>query len=167
MTLILLSFILIIESCEKNTNEPDYNKITFEGITTTDIYGAYTGFYDSTDWRQDDTWQSIEKELFDDYNIYEYNCSIDSNNQIVGYPNPIVDFMFILHFVKDSSTRVDFRVVNQNFDKLVSVDSIYNNQIAMRFQDILSENDSIIRIYYRFMKENNCGFVGHGDIKIK
>lgn len=167
MTVILLSFILIIGSCKKNVSKPDSTKIIFEGITTTDIFGQYTGFYDSTDWRQDDSWQSKEKELFTDYESYNYYCSINSNIQIVGYPNPVVHYMFMLYLVKDSSTRVDFRIVNQNFEILASYDSIYSQQIAMTFKDIITEHDSIIRIYYRLVKVDNCGFIGHGDILIK
>lgn len=165
--LILISFILLIESCDKNSSEPDSNKIIFEGITTTDIFGSYTGFYDYTDWQQNDFWQSKEKQLFTDYELYDTNCPTDTINQIVGYPNPIVDFRFKLHFVKDSTTRVDFRIVNQNFEKLISLDSVYSHQITLTFKDIVTENDSIYRVYYRFITDNNCEFVGHGDIQIK
>jgi hypothetical protein len=73
----------------------------------------------------------------------------------------------MLYLVKDSSTRVDFRIINQNFEILASYDSIYSQQIAMTFKDIITEHDSIIRIYYRLVKVDNCGFIGHGDILIK
>jgi hypothetical protein len=163
-SLILLSF--IIGSCDKNTGEPD-SQIIFKGITTTDIFGAFTGSYDSTDWRLDDIWQSKEKKLFADYDLYNYNYSSDSIIQIVGYPNPIVDFIFLLHLEKDSATRIDFRIVNQKFEKLISCDSLYGQEIAMTFKDIITENDRIVRIYYRFIKYDNSGFIGHGDILLK
>ncbi|RLD41306.1 MAG: hypothetical protein DRI89_10035 [Bacteroidetes bacterium] len=166
-TLVLISILIAIESCNKHSNEPDSSIIEFKGITTTDIYGQFTGIYDSTDWQQNDNWQIFEKQLFSDFDMYNYGCPIDSNNLIVGYPNPIVDFMFKLHLEKDSTTRVDFRIVNQNFETLISVDSLYKNQIALTFKDIVSENDSIFRVYYRFVTVNNCGFIGHGDIQLK
>lgn len=143
------------------------NEIIYKGITTTDISGAYTGFFDSTDWQLNDSWQIKEKQLFADYNLYKYDCPADSNYLIVGYPNPTVDFEFKLHFEKDSTVRVDFRVVNQNFEKLISLDSLYKNNIAFTFRDIVGENDSILRIYYRFVTGSNCGFIGHGDIQIE
>jgi len=115
----------------------------------------------------DDSWQSAEKELFTDYELYDYSCPADSNIQIVGYPNPIVGFMFKLHFVRDSTTRVDFLIVNQNFEEIISLDSVHNQEIAMTFEDVITENDSIFRVYYRFVKENNCCYIGHGDIQIK
>ncbi len=166
-TLVLLSLILIIGACNKNPSEADPNNIDFEGITSRDIFGQSTGFYDSTDWRLDDIWQGKEIELFADYELYNYNSPINLTNQIVGYPNPIVDSMFLLHIEKDSSTRIDFRIVNQNFEKLISIDSLYVQQIAMTFKDILTENDNMLRIYYRFVQSDNSGFIGHGDILIK
>jgi len=164
---ILLFFILTTNCSDKNSSEPIMNKIKFEGITTTDIFGAYTGFYDSFDWRLDDSWQSSEKELFPDYELYNYSCPSDSNNQIVGYPNPILDYMFKLHFDRDSTTRVDFIVVNQNFEEILSLGSVYKQEIAMTFKDVVTEKDSIFRVYYRFVTENNCCYTGHGDIQIK
>ncbi len=126
-TLVLISILIAIESCNKHSNEPDSSIIEFKGITTTDIYGQFTGIYDSTDWQQNDNWQIFEKQLFSDFDMYNYGCPIDSNNLIVGYPNPIVDFMFKLHLEKDSTTRVDFMIVNQKFETLISVVSLYKN----------------------------------------
>ena len=167
ITLVLLSLILIFGACDKNPSEADSNNVNFEGITTRDIFGQCTGFYDSTDWRLDDLWQSKEKELFADFDLYNYNYSFDPITQIVGYPNPIVDLMFLLHLEKDSATRIDFRIVNQKFEKMISYDSLYGQEIAMTFKDVITENDSILRIYYRFLKKDNSGFIGHGDILIK
>ena len=164
---ILLLFVLTTNCSDKNSTEPSKNKIKFDGITSRDTEANPTGLYDSTDWRLDDSWQSIEKELFSDYELHDYSCAADPNIRIIGYPNPSVGYIFRLEFPKDSTTRVDFRLVNQNFEKIFSRDSIYSNGIALTFRHLVTENDSMFRMYYRFVTENNCCYIGHGDILVK
>lgn len=163
---ILISTLICFESCKKDTENNENKTIIFDGITTTDNTGFLTGFYDSTDWSKDDNWVDIEKELFTDFNKFNYECLMDSLVEIIAYPNPFDD-MVIIHIDGDSTTRIDYRIVNKEFGIIVSQDSIYNTQIAFTFKDTDTQPDEIFRVYYRIVVENDCAFIGHGDIQIK
>jgi hypothetical protein len=158
-----LIFLLIVTqlSCEKeNNNEP---QIKFEGITERDIYGYPYGNIDSTDWQIGENWQDLEKQLFQDFNSYNYKDSNDANFEIIAYPNPF-EVSIYLRLTKKNTTRFDFRVVTQEFNIIISKDSIINNEIYINISDFLNPRDTILRIYYRFIEENNFGYLGHGDL---
>lgn len=151
----------IVSGGTQNSNTPPFN-----GYTATDITGVPMGLTDSTDWTTNDTWLTVEKELFDDYESFVNNCPLDSNLTVYpAYPNPTAD-LFFLTFVKDSSARFRIRIVNQQFDKLISADSIYSNNIAIDLNGLITSSDTMVRAYYMFVLNDSCLFKGHGDIKI-
>ena len=160
--------ILIVTSCKKeeikeSTNE---NIPTFTGYTSTDEVGYPMGLTDNSDWTLDDSWSTIEKELFNDYNSYNDDCTLDSNIKIrPGYPNAASD-VFSISLVKDSTIKFKIRLVNQKFETLASLDSLSHNSIAFDVSEPRSNSESMLRVYYMFIKESNCLYKGHGDIKL-
>ena len=83
---------------------------------------------------------------------------------IVAYPNPCKSIIR-LDIAKPDSSRFAFRIVDKDFNVLVSHDSITAGAIAITLQEFNISNE-IVRIYYKILKEN-CELRGHGDIKIE
>lgn len=158
--LFALLSIAIISGCDKDPINPTEPKIYFKGITITDIQGIIIS-EDTSDWTTNDTWSIKEGNLFS--TTYYLGCLPQHNNKIIGYPNP-GDGVFALHIQKDSSTRIEFRLVDENFNTLITHDSIYQNNIALDARTFGIQDT--VRLYYKFI-ENNCEFRGHGDILIR
>ena len=72
--------------------------------------------------------------------------------------------------VMPKTSLAEFRLVDEKFNKLVSLDSIFTKDTFnyKRIQiNVTSFNQKgILRLYYK-MIENNCEAIGHGDILIE
>lgn len=147
-------------SCEKEKEESNTNEIIFEGISITDVYGGLSS-QDTTDWNLNDIWMDKENSLFTEKK--DNKCSSDEYS-IISYPNPC-DGIFLLRLTKPDDSRFAFRVVDKDFNVLVTQDSIMSNSIAISLEGFNVSNE-IVRIYYKYFGMD-CELKGHGDIKIE
>jgi hypothetical protein len=161
-----LGFCLIASSCVENSeddNPPMDDTIFFTGITPTDPNGLALGDPDPTDWRFDDEWTEQEAALFPEEPTFALGCMPNINYEIMAFPNPS-NGIFSLLFQKESTTQVELRLVNEDFNTLISIDEVA--------QDIIQLNagtfgiKDTVRLYYRFI-EGNCEYRGPGDIVIE
>ncbi|MEI6348418.1 MAG: hypothetical protein WCP69_10780 [Bacteroidota bacterium] len=168
----LLFFCLItigFSSCKKDTNSdtsnntisPIYPKIS--GITFRDDFGQLLGETDSSDWRIDDQWSQIEKNLFINSN-FNSDCNF-SNISVYCYPNPSPNRVEIAFCPEDTTLNIELNVVNQRFQKIYSKEFSNQNLLNLKF-DSLAPNllDTIFRVYYRITNNDNCVRCGHGDV---
>jgi len=170
--LILISLLLSLFyfSCENDKVDPkdetDLNEetdtIIFYEITKTTETGAIISD-DTTDWKFDDEWSETENSLFPT-NI-KNNCNSDNYNySIIAYPNPCED-LFRLDISKPNEDRFSFRIVDRDYNILMSNDSIYSSSILIKTTD-LEISDDTVRMYYKLIAQD-CESKGHGDIKIE
>ena len=152
--------IVILVGCETIDHSPAENNIYFNGITNTDINGAIISS-DTTDWRIDDTWSMKESDLYSSVN--RPMCSSQDSNKIIAYPNPC-NGIFALHIEKELTSRIELRLVDQDYNILISNDSIlqHNSQLNAGTFGI----KDTVRLYYKFVS-GNCELKGHGDIIIQ
>jgi len=146
--------------CEpEETNSSPESSIYFNGITNTDVNGFIISS-DTTDWRTDDTWQLKESGLFP---LIQSMCSPHNNNKISAYPNPC-NGIFALYLEKEPATRVELRLVDQDFNILISIDTILQNNVQLNAGTFGIKDTA--RLYYKFV-DGNCEWKGHGDIIIQ
>jgi len=156
----ILLLAVLVSYCKEEDIQPVAEKIYFTGLTQTDIYG-WPLTIDTSDWKTTEIWVKQETDLF--ANVYQSGCVQSYNNQITVYPNPSYgNISFALD--KLVSTRVEMRLVDEDFKTLFSIDSITSSYITFNGMDFGIKDT--IRVYYKFI-ENNCEFNGHGDILIK
>jgi len=153
---------LIIISCDKEKDDNNIDEIVFSGITMRDNVGN-TLSQDTNDWQLHDNWTDKENSLF--FEKMNGICSTeDYDYYIISYPNPCSG-MFFLHLSKPNYSRLAFRIVDKDFNILLSRDSITSTCIAINIGEFNVSNE-IVRIYYKFFGQN-CELKGHGDIKIE
>ena len=155
----LISIVFFI-GCETRDINPDESIIYFNGITKTDINGAIIS-NDTTDWRMDDTWSMKESDLYS--SVSQPMCSSQDSNKIIAYPNPC-NGIFALHIEKELTSRIELRLVDQDYNILISNDSILENNIQLN-AGTFGIKDTV-RLYYKFVSDN-CELKGHGDIIIQ
>lgn len=157
---VIVSFVLI--GCKKNEPEipvKEPEKITFKGIVNRDAKGIpYSE--DADDWNFKDKWVEQELSLFG--KSLNTSCQLPESYGIIAYPNPCIDKIAI-HVNKPDSVRLAVRIVDKNFNTLLSKDSLYA-KINVIDLATLSIKDTV-RIYYKFM-DKSCEFRGHGDVVI-
>jgi len=158
--LFILLAILVSNCKDEAVNPPAETKIYFKGITETD-HNAWPITVDSTDWRTDDVWLKQESDLFTQ--IHQSGCAQSYDNKVHQYPNPSIG-IFNLVFEKSAETRLELRLVDKSFILLYSNDSILGNHLV--FDSKVFAVKDTLRLYYKFI-ENNCEFMGHGDILIQ
>jgi len=157
-TCVLLLLMVTIGCDKENTQEK--KRYYFTGITPTDANGNLMAMPDTTDWKTGDVWNEAEEKLFAD--TYVTNCTPSHPYKITVAPNPCVN-SFIAWFNKDSSTQVNMRLVDENLNVLLSVDSVTAGAVSI---DVSSFIKDTVRLYYKFIA-NNCEFKGHGDVLIR
>ena len=173
LSLLLLALVLF-QSC--GNDDDDNNQMcgsvavtipTFSGYVSVDNFGNPTNVEtDPSDWRLDDTWSSSEQALFSDYANFNDNCPTDSNLVVFpAYPNPTATNLVGLASNLDNNSRLRVRVVDQQFNVLHSQDSITNNNVNLNFSTV-SPNDDFVRVYYMVVQNENCIYLGHGDIRL-
>jgi hypothetical protein len=161
---IIISIITFLTfSCEKeNTDNNKMDTITFNGITKTTINGELIS-QDASDWKLQESWTDKETSLFIEKK--DNSCIPENNNySIISYPNPC-DGIFNLHISKPDGCRLAFRIVDKNFNVLLSQDSVFSTSLGINLNDSGISNDTV-RIYYKFFG-SDCELKGHGDIKIE
>lgn len=152
-----------LSSCKEDKNLAD-NKpeiIVFKGITLTDNQG-WVIENDLSDWQLAESWNETENSLFAEKKT-NFCDTANIGFKVVSYPNPCND-IFWLYISKPVETRFAFRLVDRNYNLLLSQDSVYSNGIAINVQRFNIKNDTV-RLYYKFLGLD-CELKGHGDIKI-
>jgi hypothetical protein len=169
IVLFIAFFIIIGCNKEENNSIPTDNQNiipTFSGYTAMDEVGNPIGVADTSDWTNDDDWMIEEKALFEDYESLSHKIPFDTGLKIhPAFPNPCSE-IFLLALVKDSITMFRAKLVNQKFDILIAADSIYNKTMMFKLDELNISTDSMLRLYYMFIKDDSCLYKGHGDIKI-
>lgn len=161
--LIFLALTSFLSACEKE-EEDDQPKFT--GITERDGNGASIGNVDPTDWNFDDNWDQETKDLFYSLPQINYDCEkVDSALATTGgYPNPASAYMR-LEFMEADDYILDVRVVNEDMDILLSLDSVENKNMIINVDLDPSGDDNIYRAFYRLW-DADCAYTGHGDFKV-
>lgn len=158
----LLVFALSCDSCDDDDDD-EITLPSFTGITLTDNLGQSLGTPDATDWRVDDSWEQVEKDLFD--LPTSTLCSSDGAVS-PGYPNPCEDF-FGFRFVSSTNSIGFFRLVDRDFNVLMKRDSALldagGDIILLNFSEI---NPDTVRLYYRIVS-GACEYRGHGDVIVQ
>lgn len=159
-TAFLVLLTIIAPGCKKQ-NTITKDRIYFTGISPTDQNGNIMAAPDSTDWNASDKWGEQEEGLFANNNAT--NCTPSFDYKIAAYPNPC-RYIFNLYLQKNPSTRMELRLVDENFKLLFSSNSITANNIAIQVGTFGIKDT--VRLYYKFI-ENGCELKGHGDILIR
>ncbi|PWJ43701.1 hypothetical protein [Sediminitomix flava] len=156
----LLFFIVssfFLTSCGSNNN----TRFKFEGFTYRDPVGNILSI-DPTDWNFTDNWNSQEHALFEES---KQTCILNNDMlRILAFPNPIVSD-FNLQIDKNNESLFSYRVVDQNFNLYFSGDSITDQSIRFKLKENIDVKGNILRVYYKVIEEN-CEYIGHGDIEI-
>jgi len=158
--LIFIAILTIAISCKKDI----FNLTSFDGYTSRNLDGFVIGNEDSTDWNTNDEWKAREKNLFEDYDNYEYISLSADTLTIKALPNPTADYLY-LSLIKNENVKFDFRIVNEDWEILHSENDLTNKKISFNLKDYIND-EAIVRIYYRFKTPDNKAYIGHGDIKI-
>lgn len=168
---IVLALSILVVGCKKedtnNTTTGNTSQFpVFSGYTATDMNAVPMGSADTTDWTHDNSWLTSEKNLFPQLQNMTSNFEpYASIYMFPAFPNPIsATTNFLLS--KESDVRFSFRVVNKNFNVLLSQDSMYSSTFALNTAGLTSSTDTMVRIYYLFERNDSCLFKGHGDLKI-
>lgn len=158
----LLIFALSCSSCDDD-DEIIPTLPTFSGFSLTDDNGQALSNPDTTDWRVDDTWEQVEKDLFD---LSELPLCSGDGAVSPGYPNPCGNVMNF-RFASTENTTGYFRVVDKDFNVLVEADTVSfeagAKTISLNFSTI---NADTIRLYYRIVG-GACEYRGHGDVLVQ
>lgn len=156
--LFLLAIILISGSCKEHETE---DPVVFSGITVRNEFGDILSS-DSTDWQLFDQWVSKEKVLFEN-NINAF-CDTSVGSFSVGvYPNPCTDLV-IINFTRPEDYRISVRLVDQEFNVLLSEDTTISTSWMIN-PGLLNFEGDLIRLYYKISSEG-CELRGHGDIQV-
>ncbi len=148
---------LLLHNCKQE--EVNEDTVGFTGITTTNNLGVILST-DTTDWKFNEEWKPQESGLFT--SNYPTACQPGFNYRFTGFPNPAKD-IFALSPSLPTSARIELRVVDQQFNKLLSMDSL-RGPVMIRGSDWNVKG--MVRVYYKLI-DNNCEFRGHGDILIE
>ena len=68
--------------------------------------------------------------------------------------------------LKDTTSLLRIRLVDQEFNILVEADSIVSNSMAFNLDQVNRGPGPLFRLYYMIVRNDSCLFKGHGDIKI-
>jgi hypothetical protein len=161
LLLSLLTFSLACDSCDKD--DTVIVLPTFTGFSLTDDNGQALSNPDSTDWRVDDSWEQVEKDLFGSPGLPL--CTGDGEVS-PAFPNSCSSVLGF-RFVSTTNTTGYFRVVDKDFKVLLEANAIPFEAgakiISLNFSEI---NPDTVRLYYRIVG-NNCEYRGHGDVIVQ
>lgn len=165
--LILISlFVLFLYNCKDDNKNENTDLIKISGITEVDINRQLVGSFDTTDWRLDDKWSSIEENLFSKKTVSGKKSVIGvlpiSYFKVNAYPNPFTSYI-MFDFGLNSNSFCDLRIVDSKLNIILSCDSI-RNKIELDLSSAKYKN-KMYRSYYKIFY-NNTIYRGHGDIKI-
>lgn len=157
---IICNFIISCEGDDATDTKP--NTIVFNGITMTDNNG-WVIKNDPNDWKLAETWTEKENSLFVEKMTNTCNAE-NTDYKVVSYPNPCYS-KFNLYISKPTDSRYAFRIVDRNYNVLLSQDSVFSSGLSINVQGFGITNDTV-RIYYKILGPD-CELKGHGDIKIE
>ena len=161
LLLSLLTFSLACDSCDKDDNVIVLP--TFTGFSLTDDNGQALSNPDFTDWRVDDAWEQVEKDLF---GSSELSLCTGDGEVSPAFPNSCSSVLSF-RFVSTTNTTGYFRVVDKGFNVLLEANAIPfaagAKTISLNFSEI---NPDTVRLYYRIVGDN-CEYRGHGDVIVK
>lgn len=171
LSLLLFVFMIFSASdCEKEDEvpmpEPETpERIRFEGVSLTDANGNALSQEDTTDWRVDDEWEAEEMALFEEGASLPL-CSADGETKVFAvWPNP-ASRQFAFGFRITNPISADFRLVDQDFNLLLSHDTLQFTNPGFNQLEFDATSLAIrdtVRMYYQF-STSNCVFRGHGDL---
>jgi arginyl-tRNA--protein-N-Asp/Glu arginylyltransferase len=94
------------------------------------------------------------------------NTCNNENTDYIIHPSYLNHYStkFNLGFTKPAGSRFAFRIVDRNYNVILSLDSVYSNGLLIDVQGFDITNDTV-RMYYKFFGPD-CELKGHGDIKI-
>lgn len=160
--MILLALVALYSfSCTKETTNQTTETIAFNGFSFIEENGNIVR-EDPTDWLTSDKWNSTELGLFG-LKAIPALCTNTLAAPVTAYPIPSNGNFFFQNGIS-SSARMEIRIVDKNYKKLYSNDSIYNNTYAFDLTGKVKSDT--VRIYYRII-EKTCELHGHGDLFIK
>lgn len=149
---------IMVSSCEKDDN----SSIRFSGITVRDE-SALLISEDLNDWQLHSNWSDQEHSLFNEKRNLDCDTTTEEYS-ILAYPNPC-NGIFYLGLTKPLNKWMSLRIVDEDFNVLVSSDSVFSEVLAFNLTSF-NRRDQLVRVYYKFLGEN-CELKGHGDIKIE
>jgi len=161
LLLSLFTFALSCDSCDK---DEDITFPVFTGFSLTDENGQALSNADPTDWRTDDAWEQVEKDLFG--SSQQSLCTGDGEVS-PGYPNPCSNLLSFRFSPTEDATGY-LRVVDKNFNLLMELDSVrYEagsvSTVQLNFSLLSADT---VRLYYRIVGDN-CEYRGHGDVVVQ
>jgi len=160
---ILTLLILIGSSCKKDAdNFPDFNT-----ITSRDINAQPIGAADRDDWNLNDSWVSVENNLFPNTSTSTAYPLVSSLMQTAGYPNPCGATVFRISFGITTNATADVKIVDQSFNVITSAANIAadsQGRINVNLDISSIPSGQIVRAYY-IVSDNSCVYRGHGDIE--
>lgn len=164
-----LLFSLSLSSCVDQDDDDDpivEEKIYFTGISRTDNLGVPIAAADTSDWHANDAWEAKEANLFLNGLNSGFPCAtINTSYQIAAYPNPASNQIALsLSLDNVSATQFGYRLVDENFNVLLSNDNILSsNSLMLNLSGLPTDT---LRLYYKFV-HSGCEYRGHGDILIQ
>lgn len=157
----LLIFALSCSSCDEDDEIIAFP--TFTGFSLTDDNGQALSNPDTTDWRVDDSWEQVEKGLFD---LPELPLCSGDGAVSPAFPNPCGSVLSF-RFISTANTTGYFRVVDKDFNVLIESDSVPFEAgpkiISLNFSTVVADT---VRLYYRIVN-GNCEYRGHGDVLVQ
>lgn len=151
-----------IFACE-DKKDPVPASLDFSGLTLTDDQGQALSAPDSDDWRSNDTWTAAEQGLFDGATLALCGGSAEASP---AFPNPCGNALGF-RFVATENSLGYFRVVDEDFNVLLKIDSVPyevgSKIIQLNFSAIQPDT---VRLYYRIIG-STCESRGHGDVLVQ
>jgi len=154
---------VLITGCGKHNAAPVHPCGTVEGISAVDVNGVQVFPPDTTDWRTADDWCDEVEGLFPTIPGLVWTDELDSS-AIMGFPNPCQE-LFFLHLDNDTTTYVDVRIVNDQFQPLIATDSIGAPMILFDVDSLGLDTGDLFRVYYRIVNADGTAHRGHGDMR--
>ncbi len=138
---------------------------SFTGIYQRDINGQPFGASDTTDWGWKDAWCPEAEALFADRPAVIVDTLPLDSFLAAAFPNPASDDL-VLRFFRADTSHVELRIVNEQFQRLYSTDSVVNNWHYIDTDTVAEYRPQIVRVYYRLVHADGTAHRGHGDLKI-
>ncbi|MBL7941096.1 MAG: hypothetical protein JNL43_17200 [Flavobacteriales bacterium] len=152
-------------ACHKGDPSPPLPCGPFTGIVQRDISGQAFGPGDGSDWAWKEDWCPEAESLFADRPTVELDTMLPDSFLAVAFPNPAED-RFMLGFLRDDPSYVDFRIVNEQFQHLYSTDSMIGDLHLVDMDSIPGPRPQNVRVYYRLVHADGTAHRGHGDVRI-
>ena len=160
----LISGLLVcFAACEDKKDPVPAATIDFSGLTLVDDLGQALSSPDADDWRTNDTWSQAELDLFDGATLPLCGGSIEASP---AFPNPC-DNVLGFRFVATENSLGYFRVVDEDFNVLLKIDSVpYEPGTNFIQMNVSAIQPDTVRLYYRVIG-STCESRGHEDVLVQ